>query len=184
MANASLASQITGAAAWNINADEADILDYDTSFKQPAQQALYERNEFRSSDHDPVIVGIDPCDDVAPSIRVWLTRRRLTPANHRYVRVNAFVHAWDDVDDDPTITLVSVTSDEPDNGPGDGNTVNDIVILDDDSFLLRAERSVFGDGRTYTVTYQAEDSCGNVTTAEATVEVPRWSWPWWRFGWH
>jgi predicted extracellular nuclease len=184
MANASLSSQITGTAAWNINADEADILDYDTSFKQDAQDALYEPNAYRSSDHDPVIVGIDPCDDVAPEIRVRLSRRRLTPANHRYVRVNAFVHAWDNLDDDPTITLVSVTSDEPDNGAGDGNTVNDIVILDDDSFLLRAERSAFGDGRTYTVTYQAEDSCGNVATAEATVEVPRWSWPWWRFGWY
>ena len=34
------------------------VLDYDTSFKPPAQDALYEANAYRSSDHDPVIVGL------------------------------------------------------------------------------------------------------------------------------
>ena len=42
---------------------------------------------------------------------------------------------------DPTVTLISVTSDEPDNGLGDGDTPDDIVIVDDFHFLLRAERS-------------------------------------------
>lgn len=59
MANVTLAGQVSGAAAWHINADEPDILDYDTSFKQPAQAALFEANEFRSSDHDPIVVGLD-----------------------------------------------------------------------------------------------------------------------------
>jgi len=58
MANGSMASQVTDTTIWHINADEPDILDYDTSFKQPPQQALYEPNAFRSSDHDPVIVGL------------------------------------------------------------------------------------------------------------------------------
>ncbi|MDZ7708352.1 MAG: hypothetical protein U5J97_10785 [Trueperaceae bacterium] len=34
--------RVTGATAWPINADEPDILDYDTSFKGPRQAALYE----------------------------------------------------------------------------------------------------------------------------------------------
>ena len=59
LSSASLTPQVTSAAAWQINADEPDILDYDTSFKQPAQQALYEPNAFRASDHDPVIVGLN-----------------------------------------------------------------------------------------------------------------------------
>ncbi len=59
LANESLAAQVTGTAVWHINADEPDILDYDTSFKQDAQDALYEPNAFRSSDHDPVIVGLN-----------------------------------------------------------------------------------------------------------------------------
>ena len=58
LANPSLAAQIDGAADWHINSDEPDLLDYDTTFKPPAQEAIYEPNAFRSSDHDPVIVGL------------------------------------------------------------------------------------------------------------------------------
>jgi predicted extracellular nuclease len=60
LANTSLMSQITGAADWHINSDEPDIFDYDTSFKPPAQDALYEVNPYRTSDHDPVVVGLIP----------------------------------------------------------------------------------------------------------------------------
>jgi hypothetical protein len=35
------------------------------------------------------------------------------------------------------VELVSVVSNEPDNGPGDGNTTNDVVIVDQDTFRLR-----------------------------------------------
>ncbi|MBE2221007.1 MAG: ExeM/NucH family extracellular endonuclease [Anaerolineae bacterium] len=59
LATASLLPQITGVATWHINADEPDLLDYDTGFKQDAQDALYEPNAYRSSDHDPVIIGLD-----------------------------------------------------------------------------------------------------------------------------
>ncbi|MBI5566980.1 MAG: ExeM/NucH family extracellular endonuclease, partial [Chloroflexi bacterium] len=59
LASSTLFAQVTGAADWHINADEPDILDYDTSFKPAAQAALYEPNGYRSSDHDPVIVGLD-----------------------------------------------------------------------------------------------------------------------------
>ena len=59
LSNASLTPQITGAADWHINSDEPDVLDYDTSFKPPAQDALYEENAYRTSDHDPVVIGMD-----------------------------------------------------------------------------------------------------------------------------
>ncbi len=59
MANGSMESQVTGTTIWHINADEPDILNYDTSFKKDAQDLLYEPNAFRSSDHDPVIVGLE-----------------------------------------------------------------------------------------------------------------------------
>lgn len=55
----SLHPQVTGATEWHINSDESDVLDYDTSFKPAAQDALYEPNAYRSSDHDPVVVGLD-----------------------------------------------------------------------------------------------------------------------------
>lgn len=59
LANQPLLDQVTGATEWHINADEPDILDYDTTFKQSAQDALYEPNPYRSSDHDPVVVGLE-----------------------------------------------------------------------------------------------------------------------------
>ncbi|MBA2384320.1 MAG: ExeM/NucH family extracellular endonuclease [Actinobacteria bacterium] len=59
LSSATLTSQVTGVAEWHINADEPDVLDYDTSFKPPAQDAIYEPNAYRSSDHDPILVGLD-----------------------------------------------------------------------------------------------------------------------------
>ncbi len=73
MANQPLTDQVTGAASWHINADEPDILDYDTQFKQPAQDALYEANAYRSSDHDAVLVGID-LDQTAPEVQARFRR--------------------------------------------------------------------------------------------------------------
>jgi predicted extracellular nuclease len=60
LANTSIFPQIAGAADWHINSDEPDVLDYDTTFKPAAQEALYEVNPYRTSDHDPVVVGLDP----------------------------------------------------------------------------------------------------------------------------
>lgn len=56
-ANASLSSKVTGAAYWNINADEADAFDYNTDFGR--DPSLWTGDAFRSSDHDPIVVGLD-----------------------------------------------------------------------------------------------------------------------------
>ena len=82
------------------------------------------------------------------------------------------VTVHDAVDPSPTLTLVSVTSNEPDNGKGDGNTTNDILILGDTMFRLRAERSGTGQGRIYTITYRATDASGNSAEASITITVP------------
>ena len=53
--------QVTGVAEYHINADEPSVLDYSTDFKSAGQiESLYEPDEFRVSDHDPVIVGLRP----------------------------------------------------------------------------------------------------------------------------
>ena len=69
LANAALFGQVTGAVDWHINSDEADAIDYDTTFKPPSQEALWQENAYRTSDHDPVIVGLDLVN-VAPTIEV------------------------------------------------------------------------------------------------------------------
>jgi predicted extracellular nuclease len=60
LASDTLAAQVTGSAVWNINADEAGILDYNLNFQSDQQRLdYYAADPFRSSDHDPVIVGLD-----------------------------------------------------------------------------------------------------------------------------
>ncbi|MBN1303693.1 MAG: ExeM/NucH family extracellular endonuclease [Anaerolineales bacterium] len=172
LANNELLDEITGITEWHINADEPDLLDYDMDYKEDAQDAIFEPNAFRSSDHDPIIIGLNLCDEIAPTLEVTVTPDTLWPANHKYVEVTAAPAAADNFDPNPTVSLVSVTSNEPDNGTGDGNTINDIVILDDTTILLRAERSMQGSGRIYTLTYMAVDACGNETYTEASVVVP------------
>jgi predicted extracellular nuclease len=63
--SASLQSQITGADKWHINSDEPNYLDYSIVItasvsKTPAQIiSLYAPDQFRTSDHDPVIIGLN-----------------------------------------------------------------------------------------------------------------------------
>jgi predicted extracellular nuclease len=173
LSNAALTNEVTGTTIWHINADEPDLIDYDTSVKKDAQDAIYAPDAYRSSDHDPVIVGLDLCEATPPQFdTLTVTPEVLWPANHKYVDVSATVVASDNFDPSPFVTLVSVTSNEPDNGEDDGNTVDDIVIVDDYEFKLRAERSGIGTGRTYTITYEATDSCGNSAIGSAIVSVP------------
>lgn len=56
MASPSLADQVSGATIWHINADESNLLDFDTRFDPPG---FTRPDAFRSSDHDPLIVGLD-----------------------------------------------------------------------------------------------------------------------------
>ena len=71
-----------------------------------------------------------------------------------------------------SVYITKVTSDEIENGNGDGNTFNDIVIAADcKSIQLRAEREGDSDGRVYTIFFSVQDTSGNVGTATATVVV-------------
>jgi predicted extracellular nuclease len=75
LASQSMQGQVTGATAWHVNADEPDIIDYDTSFKMDAQDALYAPDQYRSSDHDAVIVGLR-LDREPPRVKADLDRIR------------------------------------------------------------------------------------------------------------
>ncbi|HEU5469157.1 MAG TPA: ExeM/NucH family extracellular endonuclease [Actinophytocola sp.] len=61
LASESMTPQITGAGDAHHNADEPSVLDYLTDFKSPAQiVSLYAPDRFRTADHDPVLVGLNP----------------------------------------------------------------------------------------------------------------------------
>jgi len=68
--------------------------------------------------------------------------------------------------------VLSVTSNEPINGLGDGDTSPDWEIVDAHQVRLRSERSGTGTGRVYTITITCTDGVGNVSTSTVTVSVP------------
>ena len=60
LASHALTPQVTGITEWHINADEPVALDYNVEFKTANQvNTFYAGDPFRSSDHDPVVVGIN-----------------------------------------------------------------------------------------------------------------------------
>ncbi|HZD10482.1 MAG TPA: ExeM/NucH family extracellular endonuclease, partial [Candidatus Binatia bacterium] len=164
LANPSLHSQITGTTVWHINADEPDILDYDTTFKQDAQDALYEDNPYRSSDHDPVIVGLrlgglPVCEDSAPSVDM------LWPPQHQFVDVS--------IDGLPlTINIDRIFQDEAVNADDSGNTAPDGQGVGTSTAQLRAERVGTSNGRVYYITFTATDGNGGSCSGVVQVGVP------------
>jgi len=124
-------------------------------------------------DRDQVIVEV--VDTTPPELTVELSPSSLWPPNHRMVDIQASVYAVDLCGDVASLTLVSVVSNEADNGRGDGNTTGDIAGVEENTldtlFQLRSERMGGGGGRVYTATYQATDESGNRAEVSATVVV-------------
>ena len=163
MASTALADKVVGADAWLINADEPSVLDYDMSFKPDAQDALYAPDAYRSSDHDPVVVGLvlapEPQPDtVAPELEVIASPDRIWPPNNKWVTVTTVVDATDDSGIAPGVTVVSATT----NGKGE------IIQEDASRFRVLAVK-----GAVYTITYEATDAAGNTTTESVTVRVDK-----------
>ena len=117
-------------------------------------------------------------DSQPPVVQATPDRLVLWPPNHKMQNVQVRIRIQDACTSpgDLQVELLSVVSNEPDNGTGDGNTVNDIqnaqIGTDDRQVSLRAERAGGGDGRVYTLTYRVTDAAGNETDAEAKVYVP------------
>jgi hypothetical protein len=118
-------------------------------------------------------VVIEVVDTTPPEIRsASATPSELWAPNHKMVPVGVTVDVHDICDPTPTCRIVSVASNEPANGVGDGNTAPDWEITGALTVNLRAERSGSGNGRVYTITVQCTDASGNAATTEVTVSVP------------
>jgi large repetitive protein len=108
-------------------------------------------------------------DTTAPTIvAISATPTNLWPANHQMVLVTVSATVIDSVDDAPITRIISVKSNRPLNGTGDGDIAPDWNILGPMQLELRSERSS-GIDRKYTITVESVDASGNTTTA--TVEV-------------
>ncbi len=165
MANPSLMAQVTGTTVWHINADEPDLIDYDTSFKKDAQDAIYAPDAYRSSDHDPVIVGLN-LDQTAPDVhaefdKIW--------AGYYTGLFKVDYSCTDNVDPDPTcvgdINGISVK---------DGQKV--FLITSRRSWDRRIGKILYIAAPTFVLTVESSDSAGN--TAEAT-DKPEFRTRWW-----
>ena len=66
---------------------------------------------------------------------------------------------------------MAVTSNEPVNAIGDGNTEPDWTITGDLTVYLRSERSGTGDGRLYTIDVECSDGSSNVSMTSVEVSV-------------
>lgn len=109
----------------------------------------------------PSIVSVTPSTD-----SLW-------PPDHKMVSVSIAVTATDAGDPMPACSITGVTSNEPVNGLGDGDTAPDWQFNPNSLVVnLRAERGGRGSGRIYTITVTCADKSGNVSSKATTVTVP------------
>lgn len=127
--------------------------------------------------------SINIADTTPPEISILCSPDMLWPPNHKIVEIIPDIFASDICDTSLTVELDQIIMNEGeeinaydpdyDEGLGNGNTINDIQVSDDDRIYLRAERSGNNpDGRIYTIIYKATDASGNISTASCKVSVP------------
>jgi len=95
----------------------------------------------------------------------------LWPPNHKFVPVS--IVGVTDPDGDPvTVTITSVTQDEPLNSEGDGNTCPDATNVGTSVVSVRSERSGLDDGRVYHLNFMASDGRGGTCVGTTGLCVP------------
>jgi hypothetical protein len=144
--------------------DEGDCDDNDASINPGAAEVV----DCIDNDCDGLV---DEGDVTLPAGTISVSQNYIWPPNHEMVPITVDVSGVTDVNL-KTVIITEITSSEPDNGLGDGDTTGDTAITGDLTGAVRAERSGKGTGRTYTVTVTATDCAGNETDFTAEVFVP------------
>lgn len=128
---------------------------------------------------DELMRTVEVVDTMPPEVVLKDDDIELWPPNHQYETLS-LADCIESIEDacegelsvEDAAMIVAISSDEPENANGDGNTENDIVIVDDTTFMLRAERRGGGNGRVYTIDFVVSDSSGNTKEESCTITVP------------
>jgi WD40 repeat protein len=122
-----------------------------------------------SPDWQPLLNQPPGCSNVS------VTPSLLFPANRRFV--SASLEGGTDPDGDAvTLSVHSVTQDEPLTANGDPTSPDATPGASPDKVNLRAERNPQGDGRIYNVEFIASDGRGGSCSGDVTVTVPRFTY--------
>jgi hypothetical protein len=117
---------------------------------------------------------LDPAcnpDVTAPVIAsVSASPNTLWAPNHKMNNVTVTTVASDNCSV-PVCAISSVSSNEPINGLGDGNTAPDWIVTGANTLQLRSERAGVGSGRVYTIGVTCTNAANLSTTSSTTVTV-------------
>lgn len=120
----------------------------------------------------PLMIKIDK---TAPTFIGTPSACSLWPPDHKMERV-AIISARDVGTSNVVAFDVTVSSNEPAEGLGDGDVTPDVAVsgdaLESREVHLRRERSAVGTGRVYTLSASASDAAGNVNTITVSCVVP------------
>lgn len=117
-----------------------------------------------------------PIDMSPPLLTIVPDRSEIWPPNNKWVPVTMDIQATDAVSEIASLILVSIDSNE--SGGPHGESRQEELVKDaefgtgDTSFFLKASRLGSGEGRIYTIKYEAVDHAGNKVTETANVTVP------------
>jgi len=165
--------------AFLAGASATDICDTSPTISNNAPAVFPSRTTtttFRATDADGNMgqcsASVSVVDTMPPVISALsVSPNVLWPPNHVMVPVTVSVTASDICDPNPVCRIISVVSNEPPNGLGDGNTAPDWQITGNLTANVRAERSGGGSGRVYTITVQCSDFSNNSSSKATTVTV-------------
>ncbi len=128
LASSSLVDQVTDTETWHINADEPPILDYNVEFKTPGHvQSFYDPGPFRSSDHDPVVIGLElGGTPVQPTVQPTTAPTREPTVGPTVART---VEATTEATAGPTQAPTTTPSDQTGGGNDQNNSTGGVVAI-------------------------------------------------------
>ena len=139
------------------------------SFPRGATTVVLRVTAGAASARDTVLVTVQ--DSAPPSLQLAVEPVMLWPPDHQLVPVSVRATAADGCDEVPRVRLLSVQC--GDDGGDCGDDFADPSFGGEFEVLLRRTRHGTGTGRTYTLTFEAEDDAGHATQASIHVLVPR-----------